>query len=212
MRGKEDAHDYRYFPDPDLPPLVVSRAHIEQLQAGLPELPVAMRQRWRRTYQLPDEHAHTFSEMAAVAALFDVAAALEPSAAISIANLVKGEVLRELGPEGPRITPADLAVLGRLKHDDRINNAQQKKMFSALWAGTSTLKALMDDVGQQVDDPAVLEPIVDRLFAAHPAEAEKFKAGEDKLLGFFMGRVMKETKGKAKPPLVQDILQKKRGP
>ncbi|MEQ8274909.1 MAG: Asp-tRNA(Asn)/Glu-tRNA(Gln) amidotransferase subunit GatB [Deltaproteobacteria bacterium] len=211
MRGKEEAHDYRYFPDPDLPPLVVAPERIERLRATIGELPAAKYTRYVETLGIPDEHARAFVDEPAVARYFDAAIDARPEAALGIANLIKGEVLRELKDDpaairDSKLSPEELAELVRLRDADDISSTQQKKMFAKLWRDGGSVKALMDSMGGQVDDPAVLGPIVDELFAKHPDEVEKLAGGNKKIISFFVGQVMRATKGKAKPPLVNQLI------
>lgn len=210
MRGKEDAHDYRYFPDPDLPPLIVEPARIERLREGLPELPAAKLARYTEALGVPQEHAEAFVAEPAVATFFDAAAAHRPEVAAGIANLVKGEVLRLLKDDpdalaSSKLAPEDLAELVALREKDTISSTQQKKIFTKLWEGGS-LKALLDAEGGQVDDPSVLRPMLADLFANNPAEVEKLKAGNKKVMSFFVGQVMRQTKGKAKPAVVNQLV------
>ncbi|MEQ9496619.1 MAG: Asp-tRNA(Asn)/Glu-tRNA(Gln) amidotransferase subunit GatB [Deltaproteobacteria bacterium] len=211
MRGKEEAHDYRYFPDPDLPPLVVAPERIERLRATIGELPAAKYTRYVETLGIPDEHARAFVDEPAVARYFDAAVDARPEAALGIANLIKGEVLRELKDDpaairDSKLSPEELAELVRLRDADDISSTQQKKMFAKLWRDGGSVEALMDSMGGQVDDPAVLGPILDELFAKHPDEVEKLAGGNKKIISFFVGQVMRATKGKAKPPLVNQLI------
>ncbi|MCK6545397.1 Asp-tRNA(Asn)/Glu-tRNA(Gln) amidotransferase subunit GatB [Myxococcota bacterium] len=211
MRSKEEAHDYRYMPDPDLPPLVVSPTHVEALRATIPELPAAKRARYTQVLGIPEEHARTFTEERAVAEYFDEAVRAWPEGAVAIANLVKGEVLRELKDdpsaiERAKLRPEALAELVRLKESDKISSSQQKKLFAAMWTDGTSLEKLMESEGSQLDDPAALIPIIDGFLAKSPKEAEKLRAGQMNLMGFFVGQVMKATGGKAKPTLVKDLL------
>lgn len=211
MRGKEEAHDYRYFPDPDLPPLVIEPERIERLRATIGELPAAKRDRYVQTLGIPEEHADTFVDEPAVARYFDAAVAHRPKAALTIANLVKGELLRELKDDpqaiaSTKLKPEELAELAELRDEDRISSTQQKKMFSKMWRDGVALATLLESEGEQVDDPNVLGPILDDLFAKHPEEVEKLAAGNTKIKSFFVGQVMRATKGKAKPPLVNRLI------
>lgn len=211
MRGKEEAHDYRYFPDPDLPALIVAPERIERLRATIGELPAAKYARYVEALGIPDEHARTFVDEPEVARYFDAAVHGLPGAAVAIANLIKGEVLRELKDDAAaikasKLPPAELAELVRLREADEISSTQQKKMFSKLWRDGGTVAALMKAEGGQVDDPAVLGPILDDLFTKHPDEVEKLAAGNTKIMSFFVGQVMRATKGKAKPPLVNELI------
>ncbi len=211
MRGKEEAHDYRYFPDPDLPPLLVAPERIERVRATIGELPAAKFARYVDALGVPEEHANAFVDEPEVARYFDAAVEARPEAAVAIANLIKGEVLRELKDDpsairASKLPPAELAELVRLREADDISSTQQKKMFGKLWRDGGTVAALMESEGGQVDDPAVLGPILDKLFAEHPDEVEKLAGGNKKIISFFVGQVMRATKGKAKPPLVNQLI------
>jgi aspartyl-tRNA(Asn)/glutamyl-tRNA(Gln) amidotransferase subunit B len=214
LRSKEEAHDYRYFPDPDLPPLSIEQSWIDQLRATLPELPAQQIARYV-ALGVPEEHARSFAEEPRVASFFERALSSFPEGALPIANFVKGEVLRELNESGgsiesrPDLSPSDLAELVRLKEADKISSTQQKKLFAQMWREGTPLAKLLSAEGEQIGDSAVLEPIVDRVIAENPAEVERYKKGNAKLLAFFVGQVMKATRGKAKPPLVQELLERK---
>lgn len=212
MRSKEEAHDYRYFPDPDLPPLLVAKEWIAELKAALPELPAAKRKRYLEELKLPEEHAATFAEEQNVAAFFDRAVKTFPEGAVPIANLIKGDVLRELKdtPEQiDKLNAEDIANLVRAKEEGKISSSQQKKMFLQMWEHQTPLKELLEKEGSQVEDLSVLEPILDKLIADNHKTALKLKEGQQSLMGFFVGGVMKATGGKAKPQLVRDLLLKK---
>ena len=212
MRTKEEAADYRYFPDPDLPPLVLDEAVVDRIRAELPELPSTRRARWSEAWSIPAEHARVFAEERALADWFDAAVGDAPKLAPAIANLIKTEVLRELkdAPEAiaeSRMRPADLRGLVEAKEAGKISNAQLKKLFGKLWSGQGELSKLLAAEGEQVRDPAVIGPILDELLSAHPAELEKLRGGNQKVAGFFVGQVMKRTKGKADPGVVNQLLR-----
>lgn len=212
MRSKEEAHDYRYFPDPDLPPVVLAPGFIEAQRATLPELPAAKLQRYLGL-GVPLEAAQTFVEERDVARFFDAAVAARPQAALGIAHLVKGEVLRELKdtPEAIReakLRPEDLAELVVLKDADTISSTQQKKLLGALWRGEA-LAPLLAAEGGQIDDEVALSAIVDEVLASAPAEVEKYRAGKTQVMGFLVGQAMKKSGGKAKPPLLKALFEKK---
>jgi aspartyl-tRNA(Asn)/glutamyl-tRNA(Gln) amidotransferase subunit B len=217
MRVKEEADDYRYFPDPDLPSLVVPRAWIEAERAALPELPAARRARWIAA-GVPSDAAETFAEDPALAAWFDRAAAHRPEALAVTANLIRTELLRALAEDGlaladAPLAPEPLAELAALRHRDAISSSQQKKLFGRLWRREASLEAMMREEGEQLDDADALVPIVDRCLADNPGQVAQFRSGKETLLAFFVGQVMKATKGKAKPPLVRDLLLARlRGP
>ena len=215
MRGKEEAHDYRYLPDPDLPPLVLSADWIEAAKASLPELPAAKRARYEG-WGVPGEHARTFSEEPSVAAFFDSAVSAYPEGAVPVANFVKGEVLRELKdtPEGiasTRFDPADLATLVRHKEQDKISSSQCKKIFGAMWHDGTPLQQLLAKEGEQVSDTDVLVPVIDQILAKHEKEVAQYRAGKTKVLSFFIGKAMKVTKGRGKPQVIKELIIQRLG-
>lgn len=213
MRSKEEAPDYRYFPDPDLPPLRIPREWVDAARAALPELPDAQVKRWALA-GVPDEAARTFAEEPPVARWFERALAAHPAGAAAIANLVKGEVLRELKDdpsaiESARLTPETLAELVRLREKDTLSSTQQKKLLSEIWRTGRPLDELLAAEGGQVDDAATLGALIDAVLADHPKEAAQVKAGKTQIMGFLMGQVMKRSGGKAKPPLVRALLEER---
>jgi len=215
MRSKEEAHDYRYFPDPDLPPLSIDPGWIDRVRASLPELPAAKIARWR-ALGVPEEHARVFAEEPAVARFFDAAVAGREALAVAVAHFVKGELLRELkdAPEaldGAKLAPAALGELVALKEADKISSSQQKKLFLAMWSEGTPLERLMAEEGEQVDDAAALIPLVEAAIAGNPKQVEQYRAGKTNLLSFFIGQVMKATQGKAKPPLIRDLIIERLG-
>ena len=213
MRSKEEAHDYRYFPDPDLPPLVLEEAMIEEERGRLPELPRPRMQRYVGL-GLDADTARLFAEERDVARYFDAALSAAPSLAVPIANFIKGEVLRELkdAPEGIRtakLPAAELGALVAMKESDKISSTQQKKLFSEMWRTGASLSSLASAEGEQVADTAVLEPIVDAVLAEHAGEVEKLRQGKAQIMGFLVGQVMKRSGGKAKPAVVKALLEAK---
>jgi aspartyl-tRNA(Asn)/glutamyl-tRNA(Gln) amidotransferase subunit B len=208
MRSKEEAHDYRYFPDPDLPPLVVPESWVEDARRALPELPEKKISRWI-SMGVSEEAARTFAEEPSIAAFFDAAAEAYREGAAAVAHFVKGEVLRELkeSPGEIELAPGDLAELVRLKETDKISSTQQKKMFLEMWRKGTALGELMKSEGEQVGDLEVLRPIVAKVLADNPAEAEKLKQGKTQVIGFLMGQVMKASGGKAKPAVVKALIE-----
>lgn len=214
MRGKEEAADYRYFPDPDLPPLILDEGRIEARRRTLPELPAARRTRWRSDWGIPVEHAQAFSEDRGLADFFDAAVGPSPALATPIAHLIKTEMMRALKEEDDGefafpVDPQDLRELLALKEKGKLSSPQVKKLFQKLYRERKPLSELLKDTGEQITDPAVLLPMVEALWAAHPKEADKLKAGQKKVLGFFVGQVMKQTKGQADPAVVNQLLLQK---
>ena len=217
MRTKEDAADYRYFPDPDLPPLVVSPAWVEQVKATMPELPRAMAARFVAQYGLPEYDATTLTQSQAMAAYFeDTAKACgQPKLA---SNWVMGEISRrlnneEIGMDAVKVSSAQLAALiGRIQ-DATISNNAAKQVFEALWTGEGQgVDAVIEAKGlKQMNDTGALEKIIDEVIAANPANVEQYKAGKDKAFNALVGQVMKASKGKANPGQVNELLKAKLG-
>jgi aspartyl-tRNA(Asn)/glutamyl-tRNA(Gln) amidotransferase subunit B len=215
MRTKEDAADYRYFPDPDLPPLVVAPEWVEQVRGGMPELPRAMAARFVSQYGLPEYDATTLTQSPAMAAYFEAAARAcgQPKLA---SNWVMGEVSRrlnaqEIGIEQAPLPPATLAALiGRIA-DGTISNNAGKQVFDALWTGDGTdVDAVIEAKGlKQMNDTGALEQILDHIIAANPDNVAQFRAGKDKAFNALVGQAMKATKGKANPQQVNELLRRK---
>ncbi|MFZ5492433.1 MAG: Asp-tRNA(Asn)/Glu-tRNA(Gln) amidotransferase subunit GatB [Pseudomonadota bacterium] len=214
MRGKEEANDYRYFPDPDLLPVEVSEAWVEQLRAGLPELPDAKRARLAQAFGLSDYDAGLLTAEREVADYFEatLAAGAEPKLA---ANWINGELAAALNRDGLPITaspvgPAALAGLLARIADDTISGKIAKDVFAALWQGEGTADAIIEARGlKQITDTGAIEAAVDAVLAANPDQVEQLRAGKDKVLGFLVGQVMKATQGKANPAQVNALLRAK---
>jgi aspartyl-tRNA(Asn)/glutamyl-tRNA(Gln) amidotransferase subunit B len=214
MRGKEEAHDYRYFPDPDLVPLVISPEWIAEVRATLPELPDVKRRRFVEVLGLPAYDAEVISADRAVADYFDECVALAKDAK-TCANWVMGEVLRKLKETGATIetvpvTPELLnGLLARIA-DNTISGKIAKTVFEKMWQGGQTADQVIDQEGlKQVTDTGEIEKLVDQVIAAHPAQVTEYLAGKDKLIGFFVGKVMQASQGKANPGKVNQLLKKK---
>ncbi len=221
MRSKEDAQDYRYFPDPDLPPLVIAREWVEQVRAGMPELPRAMGARFQRQDGLAEGDAAMMTQSLATARFYEAARDAGAPAKL-VANWLMGEVSRRLNADGLDIaqSPVDAALLASLVkriHDGTIPNSAARKVFDALWtraAGTAgSVDALIDSMGlKPMDDPAALEAIVDGVLAANAKSVEEFRAGKEKAFQALVGQAMKASKGKASPAQVNELLKKKLAP
>jgi aspartyl-tRNA(Asn)/glutamyl-tRNA(Gln) amidotransferase subunit B len=219
MRSKEDAHDYRYFPDPDLLPLVISADWIERVKGELPELPAALSARFQNDFGLSiyDATALTASREVSQFYLDTVAAAGATSAKIC-ANWVMGEVAARLNKAELDITASPVSALqlaGLVQRiaDNTISNAIAKKVFDALWnkEGDSA-DAIIDAQGlKQVTDSGAIEAIIDEVLAANQKSVEEFRAGKEKAFNALVGQCMKASKGKANPAQVNEILKKKLG-
>ncbi len=217
MRTKEDAADYRYFPDPDLPPLVIGADWVERVKAAMPELPRAMAARFVADYGLPEYDATTLTQSQAMAAYFEDTARACGQAKLA-SNWVMGEISRrlnteEIGMEAVKVSSAQLAALiGRIT-DNTISNNAAKQVFEALWSGEgSDVDAVIDAKGlKQMNDSGALEKIIDEVIAANPANVEQYKAGKDKAFNALVGQAMKASKGKANPGQVNELLKAKLG-
>lgn len=214
MRSKEDAHDYRYFPEPDLPPLEVSEAWIEGLRAGLPELPETRRQRFMKEYELSADESFTLTSQRELADYLEQAAAASgnPRAA---ANWVLTELLRELKNGSiditeSRISPEGLGSMIKLIDDGTISGKIAKEVFADMFATGKSPEEIVKEKGLvQITDTGAIEKVVDEVIAANPKEVEAFRAGKTALIGFFVGQVMKASGGKANPKAVNEILKSK---
>ena len=215
MRTKEDAADYRYFPDPDLPPLVIAHEWIEQVKAAMPELPRAMAERFVQQYGLPEYDATTLTQSQAMAAYFEEAAQAcgQPKLA---SNWVMGEISRrlnteEIGMEAVKVSSAQLGQLIARISDNTISNNAAKQVFEALWVGEgSEVDAVIAAKGlKQMNDTGALEAIIAEVVAANAANVEQYRAGKDKAFNALVGQVMKASKGKANPAQVNALLKAK---
>ncbi|TCS37877.1 aspartyl/glutamyl-tRNA(Asn/Gln) amidotransferase subunit B [Paucimonas lemoignei] len=220
MRSKEDAQDYRYFPDPDLPPLVIAQDWIERVKAAMPELPGAMRDRFVKDYALPEYDAAVLTQSKAMAAYFE--AVLEKSGreqAKPAANWLMGDVSSTLNREGVDIGDSpvkaeQLALLLLRIADGTISNKIAKEIFSTMWDSPSDDPAAVDAIIEakglkQISDTGALEKIVDEVLAANAKSVEEFKAGKEKAFNALIGQAMKASRGKANPAQLTELLKKK---
>ncbi|HEY9065206.1 MAG TPA: Asp-tRNA(Asn)/Glu-tRNA(Gln) amidotransferase subunit GatB [Burkholderiaceae bacterium] len=217
MRTKEDAHDYRYFPDPDLPPLVIAPEWISRVRAEMPELPGAMAARFQHDYALPAYDAAMMTQSKAFAAYFEAAAKASGQPKLA-ANWLMGEVSRRLNAQAIEIdaspvTAATLAALIRRIADGTISNNGAKQVFDALWsdpAAGGDVDAIIEAKGlKQMSDTGELERIVDEVLAANAKSVEEYRAGKEKAFNALVGQAMKATKGKGNPTQVNELLKKK---
>ncbi|MFZ9510676.1 MAG: Asp-tRNA(Asn)/Glu-tRNA(Gln) amidotransferase subunit GatB [Burkholderiaceae bacterium] len=223
MRTKEDAADYRYFPDPDLPPLVVAPEWVEQVRAQMPELPRAMAARFVADYGLPEYDATTLTQSQAMGAYFEATARAcgQPKLA---SNWIMGELSRrlnasEMDVDAAPVQPAELAALISRIADGTVSNNAAKQVFDALWSGegqapagaadaAARVDALIEAKGlKQMNDSGALEKIIDEVIAANADNVAQYKAGKDKAFNALVGQVMKASKGKANPQQVNDLLR-----
>ena len=214
MRTKEDAADYRYFPDPDLPPLVIGRDWVARVQSEMTELPRVMAVRFVADYGLPEYDATTLTQSKAMAAYFETAAKACGQAKLA-SNWIMGEVSRrlnagELGIEHAPVNAVQLAdMIGRIA-DNTISNSAAKQVFDALWTEGGEVDVIIEAKGlKQMNDTGALEAIVDEVLAANPKNVEEFRAGNSKALNGLVGPIMKASKGKANPAQVNELLLKK---
>ncbi|TAL26790.1 MAG: Asp-tRNA(Asn)/Glu-tRNA(Gln) amidotransferase subunit GatB [Aquabacterium sp.] len=215
MRTKEDAHDYRYFPDPDLPPLVIGEDWVQRVKAGMPELPRAMAGRFQADYGLPEYDATMMTQSKAFGAFFESAAKASGQPKL-VANWLMGEVSRRLNTEEKSLddSPVDAATLaalvGRIA-DSTISNNAARQVFEALWTGEGKdVDAVIEAKGlRQMNDSGELERILDEVLAANAKSVEEFRAGKEKAFNALVGQAMKATKGKANPAQVNELLKKK---
>ena len=214
MRSKEDAHDYRYFPEPDLPPLEVSKEWIERLRVDLPELPEARRQRFMHDYDLNADESFTLTGDRKLADYFETVAKSANNIRAA-ANWILSELLRELKNADIDITACkieaeSLGAMIRLIDDKTISGKIAKDVFVEMFATGKTPSEIVKEKGlAQISDTSAIEKIVNEVIAANPKEVENYRGGKTQLMGFFVGKALKASGGKANPQAVNDILKKK---
>jgi aspartyl-tRNA(Asn)/glutamyl-tRNA(Gln) amidotransferase subunit B len=215
MRSKEDAHDYRYFPDPDLLPLEIAPAWIDELRVTLPELPHDKRVRYVNDLSLTAYDAGQLTITREMANFFEAALVGAQGQAKLYANWLIGEVSAQLNRDNLDmaqcpITPQQLSGMLKRISDGTISNAGAKEVFRTLWAEGGEADAIIEAKGlKQVSDTGAIELIVDQIIAANPAQVAEYRSGKDKVFGFFVGLAMKASKGKANPAQLNDVLKKK---
>ena len=217
MRSKEDAHDYRYFPDPDLPPLIIEDEWIERVKAGMPELPAVMAARFERDDGLSAEAAALMTQSLPFASYYEAVrdASRQPKLA---ANWLMGEVSKRLnaqdrGIEAAPLAPPTLALLIQRVADGTLSNNAARQVFDTLWQGEVTdVDGLIERKGlKQMNDSSALEAIVEQVIAGNAKSVEEFRAGKDKAFNALVGQVMKASQGKANPAQAGEMLRKKLG-
>ena len=215
MRSKEEANDYRYFPDPDLLPVELDDAFVSSVRKTLPELPDAKRLRFIDEYNVKDADAEILTVSRALADYFEAVAAATSAKAQVAANWVIGDLSALLNKEGLDIgetridAPALAGLIDRIE-DNTISGKIAKEVFEAMWAGEGSADEIIHAKGlKQITDTGAIEGIVDAVIEANPGQVAEYRAGKDKLLGFFVGQVMKETGGKANPGQVNQVLKGK---
>lgn len=214
MRGKEEAHDYRYFPDPDLIPLVIDSQWIEEIRASLPELPESKKERFIREYGIPEYDAEVLTTSKPLANYYEVCLRHYPKPKI-VSNWIMSELLRELKKDEREIeecpVPAlHLSELLKLIAEGTISGKIAKSVFEEMYrSGKRAEEIVLAEGWVQVSDAAELEKIVEQVLVTNSQEVEAYRKGKEKLFGFFVGQVMKATQGKANPQMVNEILKKK---
>ena len=215
MRTKEEANDYRYFPDPDLLPVEIDEAFIKAVRETLPELPAAKRERFVANFGLKPPDAEILVLNRALADYFEAVTAATAAGARTAANWVLGDLSGALNRDGleiedSRIAPDALAGLLDRIEDNTISGKIAKDVFEAMWAGEGSADAIIENKGlRQITDESAILAVVDEIIAANPGQAAEYRAGKEKLLGFFVGQVMKQTRGKANPEQVNRILKER---
>jgi aspartyl-tRNA(Asn)/glutamyl-tRNA(Gln) amidotransferase subunit B len=216
MRSKEEAHDYRYFPEPDLVPIIAERKWIDEIRAGLPELPDARKGRFVSEYGIPEYDADLLTTEKTVAAWFEDAVKAGGQAK-AVSNWMMGDLMRLLNEENKTIEdcplkPSQLADMLKLIDKGTISGKIAKTVFEEMYRTGKDAGEIVKEKGLvQISDESEIEKAVDEVIAGHPQEAGRYRAGEEKLLGFFVGQVMKSTKGKANPQMLNELLKKKLG-
>ena len=218
MRGKEEAHDYRYFPDPDLPPLVIEDAEVEYLRSSLPELPDARCDRFIDTYQLRKSDAQQLTADRGVADYFEETVREAGGNSKIATNWVTGDLMAALNRdslpiEQSRVSPISLGKLICRINDQSISGKIAKDIFSDLWDNGGDVDQIIEARGlKQISDSAELEQVVEKILSKFREQADQVRQGQEKVLGFLVGQVMKETGGKANPKAVNEILSSKLSP
>jgi aspartyl-tRNA(Asn)/glutamyl-tRNA(Gln) amidotransferase subunit B len=213
MRGKEEAHDYRYFPDPDLVPVRIEAGWLASLQKDLPELPAAKLERFQSEYGLPEYDAEVLTADKALADYFEAAVKEFPKPK-QVSNWIMGELMRELKKEEAgiascRVTPKALGRLLALVEKGAISGKIAKTVFEEMVVTGAEPEAVIQEKGlAQISDAGALEAAAREIIAANPKEAAEYRAGKTKLMGFFVGQLMKKTKGQANPQLANEIFQR----
>ncbi|HEX3848526.1 MAG TPA: Asp-tRNA(Asn)/Glu-tRNA(Gln) amidotransferase subunit GatB [Steroidobacteraceae bacterium] len=218
MRSKEEANDYRYFPDPDLLPVEIDRAYIDRVRATLPELPDEKAARFAGELALSAYDAGVLSSSREIGAYFESAvAALGAGHAKLAANWVMGELSSALNRDGldvqeSRVAPGELAALLNRIVDQTISGKIAKEVFEAMWSEGKTADAVIESKGlKQITDSSAIEGVIDTVIAANPKQLAEYRSGKDKLFGFFVGQAMKATGGKANPAQLNELLKRKLG-
>jgi len=218
MRSKEEANDYRYFPDPDLLPVVIEESFIEQVRASLPELPDQKALRFQQQHGLSAYDAGVLTASAEMAAFYESVVALVPSDPKLVANTVMGDFSASLNKDNldiasSRVSAAQLGLLVSRIVDNTISGKIAKEVFEAMWTEGLDADAVIESRGlRQITDSGAIGAVIDAIMAANPKQLADYRSGKDKLFGFFVGQAMKATDGKANPALLNDLLKTKLAP
>ena len=216
MRSKEEAHDYRYFPEPDLPPLIVSAEFVEGVRAAMPELPEARRRRFMEQYGLSFSDASQLTSERSLADYYEQAAEASGDARIT-ANWIRSELLRELESAGilaeeSPVAATELGALVRTINDGKISGSQGKDVLVEMFKSGKSAATIIEERGLvQVSDSGEIDALVDQVLAANEPQVRSYREGKEGLFGFFVGQVMKASKGKANPKVVNERLKAKLG-
>lgn len=222
MRSKEEAHDYRYFPEPDLIPLQIKESQIEALKENLPELPLQKKKRLQEEYGLKPYDAGVITSQQSLSRLFEEAIIClkdgnkdDAKTIKTVANLLTGEVSRLMNEESVDVSDSQLNAkhlsdIASLFVKSEISSTASKQLIAEVWKKDEEVGKLVDSLGlKQMSDTGAIEKIVDTVIAQNPTQVEQFKAGKDKLLGFFVGQVMKASQGKANPEMAAELVRRK---
>ena len=216
MRSKEEAHDYRYFPDPDLVPIMIGEAWVDELRKTIPELPEQKRERFIKSYGIPEYDTGVLTSSEPLADYFEQCTALFPHPK-TISNWMMGDLLRELKKDGRNIvdcpvSPSALVDLLKLIESGTISGNIAKGVFEEMYRTQKSAGSIVEEKGlKQITDSSAIEKIVAEVIQANPGQVEEFKRGKEKVLGFLVGQVMKASKGKANPGIVNKLLKEKMG-
>jgi len=215
MRSKEDAQDYRYFPDPDLLPLVISAAEIEAIRRSMPELPEQKRKRYAASFGLPAYDVALLTESREKSGYFETSVAAGAAPAKLVANWLNGEIASRLNEQGldfdaVPVPPGALAGLLARIEDGTVSQKAAKEVLAEMWAGKGGVDAIIEAKGlKQISDPGAIEKLVDEVLAANAKQVEDYRAGKDKAFNSLVGQVMKQSKGKANPAQVNEVLRRR---
>ena len=214
MRSKEQAHDYRYFPEPDLPPLLVSTAWQQEIRANMPELPEARRARMIADYEITEQDAQVLTSSREFADQFEAAAKAAKSPK-RVANLVQGEIAGRLKAAGLELAQSPISMRGiaqaaDLTESGELSSKMLKQLFDRCFELSEDFPVVYErEKPQQISDPAAIEKMIDEIIAANPRQVEQYRGGKKTVAAFFVGQVMKLSKGQANPALLNELVTKK---